>query len=118
MSSEMMIIASSTHFIKINPAAIKILGYTEEELLEQPFLNFVYPEDKNNTKSEIVKLERATTTQFKNRYIGKDGSIKWIQWSTYPDVKTGLLYAVASDVTQLVENQTALNAADNFSISH
>jgi hypothetical protein len=32
-------------------------------------------------------------------------------------VKTGLLYAVASDVTQLVENQTALNA-DNFSISH
>jgi hypothetical protein len=35
MSSEMMI-ASSTHFIKINPAAIKILG-TEEELLEQPF---------------------------------------------------------------------------------
>jgi PAS domain S-box-containing protein len=57
MSSEMMIIASSTHFIKINPAAIKILGYTEEELLEQPFLNFVYPEDKNNTKSEIVKLE-------------------------------------------------------------
>jgi hypothetical protein len=27
----------------------------EEELLEQPFLNFVYPEDKNNTKSEIVK---------------------------------------------------------------
>jgi hypothetical protein len=27
------------------------------------------------------------------------------------------LYAVASDVTQLVENQTALNAADNFNIS-
>jgi PAS domain S-box-containing protein len=65
MSSEMMIIASSTHFIKINPAAIKILGYTEEELLE-PFLNFVYPEDKNNTKSEIVKLETGvTTSQFK-----------------------------------------------------
>jgi PAS domain S-box-containing protein len=46
----MMIIASSTHFIKINPAAIKILGYTEEELLEQPFLNFVYPEDKTILK--------------------------------------------------------------------
>jgi PAS domain S-box-containing protein len=115
MSAEMMIIATSTHFIKVNPAAIKILGYTEEELLNQPFLNFVYPEDKNNTKSEVVKLETgATTTQFKNRYVGKDGSIKWIQWSTYPDVKTGLLYAVASDVTKLVETEESLNAADNF----
>jgi PAS domain S-box-containing protein len=115
MSAEMMIIATSTHFIKVNPATVKILGYTEEELLNQPFLNFVYPEDKNNTESEVVKLETgATTTQFKNRYVGKDGSIKWIQWSTYPDVKTGLLYAVASDVTKLVENEKSLNAADNF----
>lgn len=115
MSAEMMIIATSTQFIKVNPAAIKILGYSEAELLSQPFLNFVYPEDKNYTKSEVVKLETGiTTTQFKNRYVGKDGSIKWIQWSTFPDVKTGLLYAVASDVTRLVEVEKSLNAADNF----
>lgn len=115
MSAEMMIIASSTHFVKVNPATVKILGYSEEELLSQPFLNFVYHEDKTNTEGEVVKLETGVTTkQFKNRYIGKDGSIKWIQWSTFPDVKTGLLYAVASDVTQLVENEKSLNAADNF----
>jgi PAS domain S-box-containing protein len=115
MSAEMMIIASSTHFIKVNPATVKILGYSEEELLSQPFLNFVYDEDKTNTQGEVVKLETgATTTQFKNRYIGKDGSIKWIQWSTFPDIKTGLLYAVATDVTQSVENEKSLNAADNF----
>jgi PAS domain S-box-containing protein len=115
MSAEMMIIASSTHFVKVNPATVKILGYSEEELLSQPFLNFVYQEDKTNTEGEVVKLETGVITrQFKNRYIGKDGSIKWIQWSTFPDVKTGLLYAVASDVTQLVENEKSLNAADNF----
>ncbi|NGY38404.1 PAS domain S-box protein [Flavobacterium sp. XN-5] len=115
MSAEMMIIATSTKFIKVNPATIKILGYSEEELLSQPFLNFVYQEDKNNTQGEVIKLESGTvTTQFKNRYICKDGSIKWIKWSTFPDVKTGLLYAVASDVTQLVENEESLKAADNF----
>lgn len=115
MSAEMMIIATNTKFIKVNPATIKILGYSEEELLRQPFLNFVYPEDKNNTQGEVSKLESGSvTTQFKNRYICKDGSIKWIQWSTFPDVKTGLLYAVASDVTQLVENEKSLKAADNF----
>jgi PAS domain S-box-containing protein len=115
MSAEMMIIATSKKFIKVNPATIKILGYSEEELLSQPFLNFVYHEDKNNTQGEVSKLESgAITTQFKNRYICKDGSIKWIQWSTFPDVKTGLMYAVASDVTQLVENEKSLKAADNF----
>jgi PAS domain-containing protein len=42
-----MMIASSTHFIKVNPATVKILGYSEE-LLNNPF-NFVYGEDKPNT---------------------------------------------------------------------
>lgn len=115
MSTEMMIIASLDKFIKVNPATTKILGYSEEELLSQPFLNFVYTEDKGNTKQEVGKLKTGTVTQqFKNRYICKDGSIKWLQWSTFPELSTGLLYAVASDVTQLVENEMSLKAADNF----
>lgn len=115
MSTEMMIIASLDKFIKVNPATTKILGYSEEELLSQPFLNFVYNEDKGNTKQEVGKLKTgAVTQQFKNRYICKDGSIKWLQWSTFPELSTGLLYAVASDVTQLVENEMSLKAADNF----
>jgi hypothetical protein len=42
--SEMMIIASSTHFIKINPAAIKILH--GRRVVRTTLFNFVYPEDK------------------------------------------------------------------------
>lgn len=103
MSTEMMIIATSDKFIKVNPATIRILGYSEEELISQPFLNFVFPEDKNNTTNEVVKLKTgAITMQFKNRYICKDRSIKWLQWFTSPDVSTGLLYAVAQDITAIV----------------
>ncbi|WGK93635.1 MULTISPECIES: PAS domain S-box protein [Flavobacterium] len=104
MSTEMMLIASSEKFIKVNPATSKILGYTEKELLEQPFLNFVYPEDKKMTEQEVTKLKRGDITmQFKNRYLCKDGSIKWLQWATSPDTTTGLLYAVAQDITTLIE---------------
>ncbi len=115
ISAEMMVIANNEKFIKVNRATIKILGYSEEELLSQPFINFVVEEDRGNTENEVSKLKTGEITmQFRNRYICKDGSIKWLQWSTSPDPKTGLYYAVASDVTQLVKDKETLKAADNF----
>ncbi|MBG6109196.1 PAS domain S-box-containing protein [Flavobacterium sp. CG_23.5] len=115
MSLDMMIIASKDKFIKINTAVSKILGYSEEELLSQPFLAYVYPDDIESTKNEVVKLQAgAPSIKFENRYICKDGSIKWILWSVYPDVASGLLYAVARDITALKESEKSLMEAENF----
>ncbi len=115
MSLDMMIIASSDKFIKVNPAVSKILGYSEEELLSQPFLSYVYPDDIEITKKEVAKLQSGVVSlKFENRYICKDKSIKWILWSVYPDVPTGLLYAVGRDVTEIKEIEKSLNEAENF----
>ncbi len=114
MSSDMMIIASDK-FIKINPSVTKTLGYAEEELLSKPFLDFVYPDDVEITLNEVAKLQKgALTINFENRYLCKDGSLKWILWSTSPDVSTGLLYAVAKDITKQKENEESLKMADMF----
>ena len=114
MSLDMMIIASDK-FIKINPSVTKTLGYTEEELLSKPFLDFVYPDDIEITLNEVAKLQKgALTINFENRYRCKDGSLKWILWSTSPDVSTGLLYAVARDITKQKENEESLKMADMF----
>ena len=114
MSLDMMIIASDK-FIKINPSVTKTLGYAEEELLSKPFLDFVYPDDVEITLNEVAKLQKgALTINFENRYLCKDGSLKWILWTTSPDDSTGLLYAVAKDITKQKENEESLKMADMF----
>jgi PAS domain S-box-containing protein len=115
MSLDMLLIAGGDRFIKINPAVTKILGYSEEEFLSKPFMDFLYPEDVEITLNEVKKLQTgALTLNFENRYICKDGSLKWILWNSSPDVSTGLLYGVARDITKQKENDKSLKMADMF----
>ncbi len=115
MSSDMMIIGTKEKFGKVNPAVIRILGYSEAELLSKPYTFFVHPEDLEITKREVGKLQKgALMIQFKNRFVCKDGSIKWFVWSISPELSTGLLYAVARDVTAQKETEDSLVIADKF----
>jgi PAS domain S-box-containing protein len=85
-------------FRRVNPA-FKLLGYSQEELLTKPFLDFVHPDDVARTLEEVKKLSQGIKTlHFENRYRCKDGSYRWISWvsSPHPD---GILYGTGRDVT-------------------
>ena len=115
MSSDIMGIASKDKFIKVNPAFINLFGYSEEELLSQPFLSFVHSEDYEITRKEVKKLQTGVSTiNFENRWVCKEGSYKWLEWSVTNDLSTGLLYAIARDVTNQKENDLPLIAAEKF----
>lgn len=115
LSMDPLIIASNDSFIKVNKATTKTLGYTQEELLGQPFLSFVHPDDIEKTLKEVEKLSQGLITlNFENRYLCKDGTYKWLNWTTYPDPESGLLYAVARDVSYQKEYEESLKAGDNF----
>lgn len=106
------------YFEIINPNFEKRLGYSEKELFENKFLNFIHPDDSGLTLQEIEKLKTgALTINFMNRYRKKDGGYLWFDWNMTPDPVTGKLYAIARDITdrkkaedELKENNFFLNA--------
>jgi PAS domain S-box-containing protein len=96
-------------FTRVNPAAEKVLGYTEEELLARPYVEMVHPDDRERTASEAAALEHGRSTlSFENRYIRKDGSMCVLEWTSTPVVEDRAMYAVARDVTDRRRTETEL----------
>ena len=89
------------YFRRINPAFSRTLGWSEQELLRQPFFALVHPEDQEATHAELRRLAQGqTTTAFENRYRGKDGHYRWLAWRASPAPELGLVYAAARDITE------------------
>jgi PAS domain S-box-containing protein len=100
-SMDMLCIAGfDGYFKKLSPAWNKTLGWKDEELLKNLFMDFIHPEDRKTTLTVLGALFVGTTiTEFENKYRCKDGSYKWLAWSANPSVEKKIIYAVARDIT-------------------
>lgn len=106
---EILAIASPDgNFIKVNPAFCNLLGYTEEEITSQKFENFLHPDDIKSTLveyNETITGERQANN-FTNRFRTKNGSYKWISWSSSNVFgEDGFVFAYGRDITEMKELQ-------------
>ena len=95
VSIDLMCIAGvDGYFKRTNPAFERALGWSQEELLQRPFFDFVHPDDVAKTEREVATLaEGIPTISFENRFLCNDGSFIWLRWTAYPDA--GVLYSIA-----------------------
>jgi len=88
------------YFKKVSPTFSNALGYTPEEMLSKPILDFIHEDDLDLTKKEFGKLAlNQMSLNFENRYKCKDGSIKILSWNAAPDGDRGMIYGTARDIT-------------------
>jgi len=104
------------HFIEVNAALTRILGFTTKEFMSKPLVEFIHPEDRQRTFDEIEqKLKGNTTVYFENRYLCKDGSYKWMSWHSSAPDKNGIVTAIGSDIDDKKQNERDLKlSADRF----
>jgi PAS domain S-box-containing protein len=114
LSIDLLAIANSDGcFLRLNPAWEKTLGFTAAELMAQPYLNFVHPDDRAITLATAQGLSAGQTAiRFENRYRCKDGSYRWLSWSSMPYDEQNLVYAVAHDITERKRDEELLRQSE------
>ncbi len=112
-SPDLMVMADPNGaFLKTNPACSQVLGYSAEELVSRPFVEFVHPEDQQFTLDEMARQIRlGYSLNFENRYVCKNGTSLWLSWRAQYNRLDGITYATAHDITERKRANEKLQAA-------
>ncbi len=106
------------HFREISPSCEKLFGYKPEQLIGRSYLDLVLPEDRAATEVEAAAIMAGRPTRtFRNRYRHRDGQVLHVLWSADWSPEEQTLFAVAHDITALVQNEAyAENQRDILSM--
>lgn len=90
----------SGYFKRLSPSWERTLGFSRDELMSRPFIEFVHPDDRERTLDQNRRVRGGETAlAFENRYLCKDGTFRWLRWNASPDAGHRTIYSVARDVT-------------------
>ena len=95
------IVGLDGHYRRVNPAFERTLGYPREEILARPYTDFLHPDDFESAGEVFARLlGGADVTEFEARFVGADGSTRWLQWSASPVPDEAVIYGIGRDVTE------------------
>jgi len=103
-AQEAIIIAQDLHLVMVNPAAVRLTGFTAEHLMAGSFLDLMHPDDRDLVIDRQQRRQRGeeVPVRYSFRVVCLDGSFKWLEqhssrtsWNGKPAT-----LAVLSDITE------------------
>jgi PAS domain S-box-containing protein len=112
LSPALLAVAGFDGYLRRFNPAFAVFGYSDEELRSRPWIEFAHPDDRPRVAQAAQALERGEAiVSLENRVVCRDGSVRWIEWSTRVVPEEGVFYAAGRDVTEArraAEEQAAL----------
>jgi len=110
MLDTVFVVDTNNHIAFVSDACEALLGYRAVELIGTPITNYMHPEDLEATKASIVRIMSGQPhSDFRNRYIRKDGRVVHILWATQWSEEVGARIGVARDITALRQAEAELH---------
>ena len=99
LSQEIMLVCDFSGVISaVNPAATRILGYRQEDMVGRRVAEFIHPDDVARSASELGKLSHGIAVSVQDRYVTADGNYRLLDWTAV--AAQGRVHAIARDITR------------------
>jgi PAS domain S-box-containing protein len=82
-SNDLILVTDTAgNFVQVSPSARTILGYEPQEMIGHSAVEFIHPDDLENTRNEMRAARRGQSKRnFGTRYISKDGKPVALNWT-------------------------------------
>ena len=98
----------------VSPSAIRVLGYTSEEVLGNNILSYIHPDDRQTIIERLANLTKKEYFYLEYRYIHKSGETRWVRSSTTAIIEGGQLVGGTGTLTDITDRKLAEEAVTQY----
>ncbi|WP_188152411.1 PAS domain S-box protein [Teredinibacter waterburyi] len=100
---------------KANKSFMRVLGYSEDELLRSNIQDLVHPDDRLGAQDALGKLVGGVKVSgLRSRLRCQDGSYHYFAWYITPDPSSDKIYATALDISAEKAKESQLQRQRNL----
>ncbi|MGB8397767.1 PAS domain S-box protein [Bradyrhizobium sp.] len=115
-SQDLILVMDSRGFlVQISPSCEAVLGYRPEEAIGRSAVDFIHPDDLENSRREMRLVRRGEPSKISDtRCIHKDGRTVWLSWLGTWSEPVERYFFVGRDMTERRQAQETLRESEQL----